>query len=178
MFQIITGYISFITTVNKSFSLSFFRTSWKEKMKAVLLTTLCSIATASAAASAAVQNVANKQPNVVLMFLDDWGWGDLGANWEAAKGMTPHMDLIAEEGIRFTDFHVAASVCSVSRAALMTGRLGVRTGVVHNFAVNSMYGLPRTEQTIAELLKPAGYRTGISVSMPSLCCVPRVSPVS
>ena len=147
-------------------------------MKAVLLTTLCSIATASAAASAAVQNVANKQPNVVLMFLDDWGWGDLGANWEAAKGMTPHMDLIAEEGIRFTDFHVAASVCSVSRAALMTGRLGVRTGVVHNFAVNSMYGLPRTEQTIAELLKPAGYRTGISVSMPSLCCVPRVSPVS
>lgn len=71
-------------------------------MIAVLLTTLCSIATASAAASAAVQNVANKQPNVVLMFLDDWGWGegDLGANWEAAKGMTPHMDLIAEEGIR------------------------------------------------------------------------------
>ena len=81
-------------------SLSFFSTSWKEKMIAVLLTTLCSIATASAAASAAVQNVANKQPNVVLMFLDDWGWGDLGANWEAAKGMTPHMDLIAEEGIR------------------------------------------------------------------------------
>lgn len=61
----------------------------------------------------------------------------------------------------FTDFHVGASVCSVSRAALLTGRLGVRTGVVHNFAVDSMYGLPRTENTIAELLKPAGYRTGI-----------------
>lgn len=62
------------------------------------------------------------------------------------------------------DFHVGASVCSVSRAALLTGRLGVRNGVVHNFAVNSMYGLPRTEKTIAELLKPAGYRTGIIVS--------------
>ena len=60
-----------------------------------------------------------------------------------------------------TDFHVGASVCSVSRAALLTGRLGVRTGVVHNFAVDSVAGLPRTEHTIAELLKPAGYRTGV-----------------
>ena len=56
-------------------------------------------------------------------------------------------------------FHVGASVCSVSRAALLTGRLGVRTGVVHNFGVDSVGGLPRSEHTIAELLKPAGYRT-------------------
>ena len=73
--------------------------------------------------------------------------------------MTPYMDKIASEGIRFTDFHVGASVCSVSRAALLTGRLGVRTGVVHNFAVTSRYGLPQQEITIAELLKPHGYRT-------------------
>ena len=89
----------------------------------------------------------------------DWGWGDMGANWPAAAGMTPHMDQLAAEGIRFTDFHVGASVCSVSRAALLTGRLGVRTGVVTNFAVDSVAGLPRTEQTISELLKPQGYRT-------------------
>ena len=71
------------------------------------------------------------------------------------------MDSLAENGIRFTDFHVGASVCSVSRAALLTGRLGVRNGVVHNFEESSTAGLPRSENTIAELLKPAGYRTGI-----------------
>ena len=60
-----------------------------------------------------------------------------------------------------SDFHVAASVCSVSRAALLTGRLGVRTGVVTNFGVDSVAGLPRTEKTISELLKPAGYRTAV-----------------
>ena len=99
------------------------------------------------------------KPNFVILFGDDWGWGDLGANWPAAAGMTPHLDAIAAEGIRFTDFHVGASVCSVSRAALLTGRLGVRNGVVKNFHIDSTHGLPRTENTIAELLKPAGYRT-------------------
>ena len=79
----------------------------------------------------------------------------MGANWPAAAGMTPHMDKLAAEGIRFTDFHVGASVCTVSRAALLTGRLGVRTGVVHNFGIDSVAGLPRTEKTIAEMLKPA-----------------------
>ena len=83
----------------------------------------------------------------------------MGANWHAAAGMTPHMDQLAAEGIRFTDFHVGASVCTVSRAALLTGRLGVRTGVVENFHIDSVAGLPRTEKTIAEALKPAGYRT-------------------
>ena len=70
----------------------------------------------------AAKGKADKAPNIVLLFLDDWGWGDLGANWYEAEGMTPHMDQLASEGIRFTDFHVAASVCSVSRAALMTGQ--------------------------------------------------------
>ena len=67
--------------------------------------------------------------------------------------------LVVPFGIRFTDFHVGASVCSVSRAALLTGRLGVRNGVVSNFAITSKFGLPRQEKTIAELLKPAGYQT-------------------
>lgn len=101
------------------------------------------------------------KPNFVILMADDWGWGDLGANWPAAAGMTPHLDAIASSGVRFTDFHVAASVCSVSRAALLTGRLGVRTGVVTNFQIESVAGLPRSERTIAELLAPAGYRSGI-----------------
>lgn len=71
------------------------------------------------------------------------------------------MDKLAAGGIRFTDFHVGASVCSVSRAALLTGRLGLRNGVTHNFEDTSVAGLPRTELTIAELLKPTGYKTGI-----------------
>ena len=104
--------------------------------------------------------VAAAKPNFVILFADDWGWGDLGANWpEAAGGMTPHLDQLASEGVRFSDFHVGASVCSVSRAALLTARLGVRNGVVTNFHVDSKNGLPRTENTIAELLKPAGYST-------------------
>jgi arylsulfatase G len=112
-----------------------------------------SLLSAVAAASAA------PKPNFVVLFGDDWGWGDLGANWPDAAGMTPNLDALAGEGIRFTDFHVGASVCSVSRAALLTGRLGVRTGVVTNFAIDAVAGLPRSENTIAELLKPAGYRT-------------------
>lgn len=99
------------------------------------------------------------KPNFVILMGDDWGYGDLGANWPAAAGMTPHLDALAGEGVRFTDMHVGASVCSVSRAALLTGRLGVRTGVVQNFAITATHGLPRTELTIAELLKPAGYVT-------------------
>ena len=122
---------------------------------------MCRGAIALCAAAALSSCVAAKPPNVALLFVDDWGWGDMGANWAAAKGMTPNLDEMAGEGIRFTDFHVGASVCSVSRAALLTGRLGVRTGVVSNFHVDSQFGLPQTEQTIAELLKPAGYRTGI-----------------
>jgi hypothetical protein len=71
--------------------------------------------------------------NIVIFFGDDWGYGDIGANWDATKGLTPHLDQLAAEGKRFTDFHVGSSVCTPSRAALLTGRLGLRTGVVRNF---------------------------------------------
>lgn len=58
------------------------------------------------------------------------------------------------------DFHSAASTCSPSRASLLTGRLGVRNGVTHNFAVTSVGGLPLNETTLAEVLRAAGYSTG------------------
>ena len=82
----------------------------------------------------------------------------MGANWPETKE-TPNMDRLAQQGMRFTDMH-SMSVCTPSRAALLTGRLGLRTGVVSNFAVDSLYGLPLTEITIAELLKSANYSTG------------------
>lgn len=62
---------------------------------------------------------------------------------------------------RFTDFHSPASTCSPSRAALLTGRHGLRNGVTHNFAVGSVGGLPLNETTFAELLHDAGYYTAI-----------------
>ncbi|XP_048467061.1 arylsulfatase G [Rhincodon typus] len=62
---------------------------------------------------------------------------------------------------KFEDFHAAASTCSPSRASLLTGRLGLRNGVTHNFAVNSVAGLPLNETTLAEVLKQANYSTAI-----------------
>jgi hypothetical protein len=109
-----------------------------------------------AAAIVARPNVAAAivaRPNVLLLFADDWGWGDLGANWKATVGLTPHMDALAASGMRLTDFHAGASVCTPSRASLLTGRLGLRTGITHNFSPGSAFGLPRTELTIAALLK-------------------------
>lgn len=61
---------------------------------------------------------------------------------------------------RFVDFHSAASTCSPSRASLLTGRLGLRNGVTHNFAISSLGGLPLNETTLAEVLRGAGYTTG------------------
>ncbi|XP_062507796.1 arylsulfatase G-like [Corticium candelabrum] len=74
---------------------------------------------------------------------------------------TPHIDSLARNGLRLTDFHVGASVCTPSRAALLTGRLGLRTGVVRNFDVKAEFGLPRNETTIAEMLKAVNYSTGM-----------------
>ncbi|NXE43049.1 ARSG Arylsulfatase, partial [Ptilorrhoa leucosticta] len=99
------------------------------------------------------------QPNFIVILADDVGWGDLGANWAETKE-TPHLDRLAAEGTRFVDFHSAASTCSPSRASLLTGRLGVRNGVTHNFAISSVGGLPLNETTLAEVLREAGYSTG------------------
>ncbi|XP_029066653.1 arylsulfatase G [Monodon monoceros] len=101
-----------------------------------------------------------RKPNFVIILADDMGWGDLGANWAETKD-TANLDKMAAEGMRFVDFHAAASTCSPSRAALLTGRLGLRNGVPHNFAVTSVGGLPLNETTLAEVLQRAGYVTGL-----------------
>ncbi|XP_058026383.1 arylsulfatase G isoform X4 [Ahaetulla prasina] len=101
-----------------------------------------------------------KKPNFIVILADDVGWGDFGANWDLKKD-TPNLDKIAQEGMRFVDFHSAASTCSPSRASLLTGRLGLRNGVTHNFAVSSVAGLPLNETILAEVLKEAGYLTAM-----------------
>ncbi|XP_033124455.1 arylsulfatase G-like isoform X1 [Anneissia japonica] len=108
------------------------------------------------------QQSTTSQPNFIILFMDDIGWGDLGANWNpSGNSDTPFMDALAKKGMRFTDFHSGASICTPSRAALLTGRLGKRTGVIRNFGKKSTGGLPLNETTMAETLQAGGYRTGM-----------------
>ncbi len=105
------------------------------------------------------------KPNFVIIFTDDQGYGDLSC-YGADHVSTPHIDQMAKEGSRLTSFYVAAPVCTPSRAGLMTGcypkRVGMATG--SNFGVllaGDAKGLNPEEITIAELLKSAGYKTGM-----------------
>ncbi len=97
------------------------------------------------------------QPNVVIIFIDDMGYGDIGP-FGATKQKTPQLDRMAKEGMRFTSFY-AAPVCSVSRAQLMTGCYGARVSVPGVFFPGQSNGLHPAEFTIAERLKALGYAT-------------------
>jgi arylsulfatase A-like enzyme len=101
-------------------------------------------------------------PNVVVIFADDLGYGDLGCYGHPTIH-TPNLDRMAAEGLRFTQFYSAAVVCTPSRAALMTGRYPIRSGLSEEsprvLFPESGGGLPASELTIAEFLKTAGYDT-------------------
>jgi len=99
-------------------------------------------------------------PNIVLILADDLGYGDLGC-YGARDIRTPHLDRLAKEGMRFTDFYVAQPVCSASRAALLTGCYPNRVGIHGALGPNANHGLNSNEMTLAELLKPLGYTTAI-----------------
>jgi len=101
-----------------------------------------------------------KAPNVLIIFTDDQGYGDLGCF--GAKGFTtPNVDRLAKDGIRFTDFHVSQPVCSASRCSILTGCYANRLGIHGALGPNARHGLHADETTIAEVLKPKGYATGI-----------------
>jgi len=111
------------------------------------------------------QIFAQKQkPNFIIIFTDDQGYGDLGCFGHPTI-KTPNIDKMAVEGQKWTNFYVAANVCTPSRAGLLTGRLPNRAGMESDkrrvLFPNSDGGLPATELTIAELLKTANYYTGI-----------------
>lgn len=109
---------------------------------------------------AAVTTIAIAQPpNIVLIFTDDQGYNDIGS-FGSPDIRTPHLDRMAKEGTRFTDFYVSSPVCSASRAALLTGCYHMRVGVKGVFFPNRGYdGLNPDEITIADLLKTKGYAT-------------------
>jgi arylsulfatase A-like enzyme len=112
----------------------------------------------------AQQNGTTAPPNVIIIFADDLGYGDLGC-FGHPNILTPNIDKMAQNGAKMTSFYVAANVCSPSRAALLTGRYPVRSGmtglkynVLFPFSTN---GIPKDEILLPEALKSAGYATGM-----------------
>lgn len=112
--------------------------------------------------SGAVPEPQSRPPNLIIVFADDLGYGDLGIYGHPTI-RTPHLDRMAGEGMKFTQFYVGASVCTPSRAALLTGRLPIRNGLCSDqrrvLFPNSAGGIPDSEITLAEALKTAGYAT-------------------
>jgi len=97
-------------------------------------------------------------PNVVIIFVDDLGYADIGS-YGAITYETPHLDQMASEGTRFTDFYVSQPVCSASRASLLTGSYANRIGIHGALGPGSTHGIHDDEVTLAELFKSKGYAT-------------------
>jgi len=121
--------------------------------KMILRAALCFLAVHASAVA--------KRPNIIIVFTDDQGYEDMGV-FGSPNIKTPNLDRMAGEGMQFTDFYVGASVCSASRAALLTGCYPHRVGVLGALFPNwKKEGLDPQHVTIAEILKDAGYATGM-----------------
>ncbi|MFY0653498.1 MAG: sulfatase-like hydrolase/transferase [Cyclobacteriaceae bacterium] len=105
----------------------------------------------------------DQKPNIVLIMADDLGFGDISC-YGSTKINTPVLDKMASEGMKFIDYHSNGSVCTPTRAALLTGNYQQRSGlegVIYVQKEKRVYGLANNQETIAEYLKKAGYATGI-----------------
>lgn len=101
---------------------------------------------------------AKNLPNFVVIFIDDMGYADIGP-FGAKNYPTPHLDRMAAEGMRFTDFQVSSAVCSASRSALVTGCYHSRIGIHGALGPKAVHGLHENEVTIAEICKQKDYAT-------------------
>src|SRR5256885_1078417 len=104
---------------------------------------------------------AERLPNIVIIFIDDQGYGDIGPF--GAKGYTtPNLDRLAAQGCKFANFHVPQPVCSASRAGLLTGCYPNRIGIHGALGPAAKHGIADSEVTLAELVKQKGYATGMA----------------
>jgi arylsulfatase A-like enzyme len=106
----------------------------------------------------------SRPPNIILVFADDLGYADIApfhTGRRAERPRTPHLDRLAAEGIRLTDFYVPMAVCTASRAALLTGAYPTRVSLSGALDHTAQHGLNPDEMTIAEVLKQRGYATAL-----------------
>lgn len=118
----------------------------------LLLSVVLSVGQSAAAAPR------ERLPNIVVIFMDDMGYADIGA-FGADDYPTPHLDRMAKEGRKFTDFYVTQAVCSASRAGLLTGCYNVRVGILGALGPSATHGIHEDEVTIAEICKQKDYAT-------------------
>lgn len=117
------------------------------------------LAAAAATSRASAAAAATERPDIVIILFDDMGWGDLGVY--GGRIPTPNLDRLAARGLRFTDAYAASSLCSPSRAAILTGRYPVRSGLAVDVVCSTCtYGLPHSEPNLGLAMRAAGYRTG------------------
>ena len=113
--------------------------------------------------AAQAQAPGNERTNVVLIYIDNVGWGDLACYGNPVT-RTPNMDRLASQGVRLTDFYIPSSSCSPSRGALLTGRYPDRNGLMHQLSVQENWtgiGLPHSERLLPEIMREHGYATAL-----------------
>ena len=125
------------------------------KIPVVALTTVALIM--GLGATAAGEGLAGKRPNIIVILTDDQGYGDLGRNGNQVI-KTPNLDRMYDESMHFEDFHVSPT-CSPTRSSIMSGKHEFKNGVTHTILERERMSLKST--TIAQVLKSAGYTTGI-----------------
>jgi arylsulfatase A-like enzyme len=126
---------------------------------AAISCTACSTSPALESDEARLSRIIDdRPPNFVIIFIDDMGYADVGC-FGAEGYVTPNLDRLADEGMRFTSFYASQAVCSASRASLITGCYANRVSVYGAYGPNAKQGLHPDEQTIAEVLKQRGYAT-------------------
>ncbi len=139
---------------------------WLRSVRTVL--TLCVAVMALGLTTPSAQSIpqgrTSRLPNVIVIFADDLGYGDIGSfsgRTGKARPSTPNLDRMASEGVRLTNFYVAQAVCSASRAALLTGAYSNRVGITGALNPSSTHGINPGETTIAEMLRERSYATAI-----------------